>query len=130
MPLIDPLTSVFSALESASLTPSPIPAFNPSALLQITWPSGAEVMLGNRIDAASMNEEPRVEIFPLDVPALEVNKRESADEHRANETETTYTLVMCDPDAPSKDDPKFGPFRHWVVRLRYDLLRSTQLIML
>ena len=29
--------------------------------------------------------------------------------------DASYTLVMTDPDAPSRDDPKFGPFRHWVV---------------
>ncbi|KAG5463824.1 MAG: protein D1, partial [Olpidium bornovanus] len=27
----------------------------------------------------------------------------------------TYTLVMTDPDAPSRKDPKFGEWRHWVV---------------
>nr|KAG5704085.1 hypothetical protein BaRGS_017589 [Batillaria attramentaria] len=26
-----------------------------------------------------------------------------------------YTLLMHDPDAPSRADPKFGEFQHWVV---------------
>ncbi len=26
-----------------------------------------------------------------------------------------YTLVMTDPDAPSREDPKFGQIKHWLV---------------
>merc|ERR1711941_44433 len=26
-----------------------------------------------------------------------------------------HTLAMVDPDAPSRDDPKFGEWRHWLV---------------
>ena len=26
-----------------------------------------------------------------------------------------YTIVMTDPDAPSRADPKYGEWRHWVV---------------
>lgn len=29
--------------------------------------------------------------------------------------ETYYTLIMTDPDAPSRVDPKFREFRHWLV---------------
>lgn len=31
--------------------------------------------------------------------------------------ETSYTLVMTDPDDPSREDSKYRQFRHWVVRL-------------
>jgi hypothetical protein len=112
MPLIDPLSSILAAFESASLSPVPVPTFAPTALLKITWPSGAEALLGNALDAAQLSEEPTVELFPVDVPALEADTR-GADEAGA---ETTYTLAMLDPDAPSREDPKYGSFRHWVVR--------------
>ena len=26
-----------------------------------------------------------------------------------------YSLIMTDPDAPSREDPKFGEYVHWVV---------------
>lgn len=28
---------------------------------------------------------------------------------------TFYTLIMSDPDAPSRADPKFGEWNHWLV---------------
>lgn len=28
---------------------------------------------------------------------------------------TFYTLIMTDPDAPSRDEPKFREFKHWLV---------------
>ncbi|BGP12705.1 hypothetical protein JCM10213_008843 [Rhodosporidiobolus nylandii] len=26
-----------------------------------------------------------------------------------------YTLALLDPDAPSREEPKWGPFRHWLI---------------
>jgi hypothetical protein len=116
MPLVDPISSLTSSLSSASLIPSIIPdSFSPSALIRIVWPSGAEVLIGNTIDATAMIEEPGIEILPNNIPALEAST--TGDEGEGKET--TYTLAMFDPDAPSRDDPKFGCFRHWVVRDRY-----------
>lgn len=31
------------------------------------------------------------------------------------EKDVLYTLMMVDPDAPSRQDPKFGEVRHWLV---------------
>ncbi|CAI7993366.1 Phosphatidylethanolamine-binding protein homolog F40A3.3 [Geodia barretti] len=31
------------------------------------------------------------------------------------EDSALYTLIMTDPDAPSRSDPKWGEWRHWVV---------------
>ena len=62
-------------------------------------------MLGNTLTKVETSFEPSVEITPLD----------STDEG-------TYTLAMLDPDAPSHQDPKFGPFRHWIVsQLDFDV---------
>jgi phosphatidylethanolamine-binding protein (PEBP) family uncharacterized protein len=30
-------------------------------------------------------------------------------------SETTYTLAMTDPDAPSRKDPKYGQICHWIT---------------
>ena len=62
-------------------------------------------MLGNTLTKVETSSEPSVEITPLD----------STDEG-------TYTLAMLDPDAPSHQDPNFGPFRHWIVsQLDFDV---------
>ena len=32
-----------------------------------------------------------------------------------SEPNSFYTLLMTDPDAPSREDPKFGEWKHWLV---------------
>lgn len=33
----------------------------------------------------------------------------------ANSSGTYYTLIMTDPDAPSRADPSLGEVKHWIV---------------
>lgn len=58
-----------------------------------------EVMLGTELFKEDIQNEPDVEITPMG----------------GEDGAPTYTLAMFDPDAPSRNDPKYGPFRHWVV---------------
>lgn len=55
---------------------------------------------------------------------------EGEEERRGYSTkeDVSYTLVMTDPDAPSRDDPKFGPFRHWVVSTQTSHIQFSTLI--
>jgi phosphatidylethanolamine-binding protein (PEBP) family uncharacterized protein len=53
------------------------------------------VNLGNELTPTSVKDEPTLE-WPTEAGAL-------------------YTLCMTDPDAPSRKDPKFGEFKHWLV---------------
>ncbi|PAV17652.1 PEBP [Pyrrhoderma noxium] len=101
MPLLDPLSNVSASLRKHGLIPDVIPEdFIPSTLFSVSWPqAGVEAMLGNTLTKVETSSEPSVEITPLD----------STDEG-------TYTLAMLDPDAPSHQDPKFGPFRHWIIQ--------------
>lgn len=76
-----------------------IPAdFVPSTLLNVSW-GDKEAQLGNELTKADTAEVPTVTFAP------------GAEDH----PDSTYTLAFLDPDAPSRADPKFGPFRHWVV---------------
>ncbi|KAJ8588360.1 PEBP-like protein [Rhizopogon salebrosus TDB-379] len=103
MPLLDPLTAVRTALTDAGVIPDVIPAdppFIPKALLVVTFPTGQEALLGNTLTKADAADEPTVAFTPMQVPDV---------------SEPTYTLVMTDPDAPSRKDPKFGQWRHWVT---------------
>ncbi|KAF8153813.1 PEBP-like protein [Crassisporium funariophilum] len=110
----DPLTEVITALKSEQVIPDVIPAstkFTPSVLFSISWASGGtEVTLGNKIAKNLTQEEPEIKLFPMLTPK---GSGELADSGR--EGEVSYTLVMTDPDAPSRADPKFGEYRHWVV---------------
>lgn len=80
------------------------------------------MMLGNKLTVEQTGEEPSVVITPMGLPGNvggggdgEGGGKEGGEEEE--EEEELYTLVMTDPDAPSREDPKFGPFRHWVVSL-------------
>lgn len=62
---------------------------------QITYPSGVEVNLGNELTPTQVKDLPTVSF--------------------AADPEKYYTLVMTDPDAPSRIEPTYREFKHWVV---------------
>lgn len=62
---------------------------------KIVYPSGANVDLGNELTPTHVKDKPRVVWSAVDGDL--------------------YALLMTDPDAPSRDDPKFREFRHWAV---------------
>lgn len=108
MPLIDPLSAVRSVVREAGIVPDVIPdkaPFTPEALLVVKWPTGKEAMLGNTLTAVDTADEPSVSFTPM--------------QSSAAATDVRYTLVMTDPDAPSRSDPKMGQWRHWVVSRRF-----------
>ena len=106
MPLLDPLTAVATGVQQAGIIPDVIPAnskapFIPEALLVVRWPTEKEAMLGNTLTTIDTADEPAVSFTPM--------------QSFAAATDIGYTLVMTDPDAPSRSDPKMGQWRHWVV---------------
>ncbi|KAG9124699.1 hypothetical protein FRC07_010589 [Ceratobasidium sp. 392] len=99
MPSLNPLDNVVSALKEHQIIPDVIPKdFIPSTLLNVSW-GDKEVQLGNELTKADTVDEPTITF----APAAE------------DDPTTTYTIAFLDPDAPSRADPKFGPFRHWVL---------------
>ncbi|KAI8984196.1 phosphatidylethanolamine-binding protein [Mycotypha africana] len=86
-----------NALKKADIIPNIVSNdFTPSTLLGIKFPNGEEVALGNFIKPSDSQEAPEVTFVAPDENAK-------------------YTLLMIDPDAPSKEDPKWAPYRHWVL---------------
>ena len=63
-------------------------------------------MLGTELLRDDTQSEPDVEITPMG----------------GDDGSPTYTLAMLDPDAPSRSDPKYGPFRHWVVSTLIEMM--------
>ncbi|KAI0339202.1 PEBP-like protein [Trametopsis cervina] len=104
---LDPLSGVTAALRREKLIPDVIPeTFNPSMLFSIIYPGGKEVILGNELLISETAEEPEISFAPMSMPA------EQAD---SQGEEVSYTLVMFDPDVPTRADPQFKTFRHWVI---------------
>jgi hypothetical protein len=108
---LDPLTSITSALKQAHLIPDVLPeSFEPSVLFDVLFPNGLEVMMGNTLTPDGTADAPSIVITPLNIPA------EQADSTGGDEV--MYTLAMIDPDAPTRAEPVYRSFRHWVVRAR------------
>lgn len=63
--------------------------------LKVTFPSGNEVKLGNVLTPTQVKDEPSVEWVA--------------------EEDTLYTLLLTDPDAPSRAQPAVREWHHWLV---------------
>ncbi|KAF8996427.1 phosphatidylethanolamine-binding protein [Cyathus striatus] len=84
------MTDLITALSKSEIIPDIIP----TSQAQSNPP-------GEKIDRDTTLEEPDIKVTPLSDTVGGEGK--------------TYTLVMTDPDAPSRADPKFGEWRHWVI---------------
>jgi hypothetical protein len=112
--LLDPLNAVTEDLKNNGIIPDVIPVdppFHPKALLVVTFPTNQEALLGNTLTKTDTADEPTVMFTP--VPDVT--------------DEATYTLVMTDPDAPSRANPKFREWRHWVVSVFIDCKRFNKI---
>lgn len=68
----------------------------PGHVLEVRFPNGADVKLGNELTPTQVKDTP----IHLKWPA---------------EDDVLYTLVKVDPDAPSRQNPKYREWHHWLV---------------
>ncbi|GAB0097633.1 Phosphatidylethanolamine-binding protein [Sergentomyia squamirostris] len=80
--------------KTSELVPDVI-ASPPGALLEVKYPSGVNVNLGNELTPTNVKDIPSV--------TWEANP------------EHFYTLLLLDPDAPSRENPAIRSVRHWEV---------------
>lgn len=69
----------------------------PSQLLQVHFDSGVKCDLGNTLTPTQVKNAPIRLEWPIDEP------------------QSLYTVCLTDPDAPSRADPKFREWHHWLV---------------
>ncbi|XP_061400455.1 protein D3-like [Musca vetustissima] len=67
----------------------------PKSLLKVIYQGNIEVNKGNELTPTQVKEQPTVE-WP-------------------HEDASFYTLIMTDPDAPSRKNPTFREYQHWLV---------------
>ncbi|KRT86697.1 hypothetical protein AMK59_307, partial [Oryctes borbonicus] len=67
----------------------------PGEVVEVNYPSGVKVDLGNVLTPTQVK----------DIPSIKWTADNSA----------LYTLCMTDPDAPSRKEPKFREWHHWLV---------------
>ncbi|KNC96663.1 uncharacterized protein SPPG_07875 [Spizellomyces punctatus DAOM BR117] len=89
------LKEVHKALVDSQVIPDVISDFTPTIALDISY-KNRKVSLGNEISPSEAEHEPKVSFSPPNPDDL-------------------YTLVLADPDAPSREHPAKRCWRHWVV---------------
>ncbi|KAI0794945.1 phosphatidylethanolamine-binding protein [Abortiporus biennis] len=106
---MDPLSSVITALKTDHIIPDVVPEnFNPTLLFSIVYPGGREVLLGNEFTVEETTDEPSIDFTPLNMPTEQAASEDAGDE-------VSYTLAMVDPDAPTRAEPTYRSFRHWLI---------------
>ncbi|XP_036324301.1 protein D3-like [Rhagoletis pomonella] len=81
-------------MDTSGITPDIIDT-KPEAWLEVSYPSGTKVELGKELTPTQVKDEPTV-TWEADNDAL-------------------YTLLMIDPDAPSRVEPTYREILHWFV---------------
>ncbi|KAH8360221.1 hypothetical protein KR093_011449 [Drosophila rubida] len=77
------------------IVPDVVDVVPPQGKLQVNYPVGVAVQEGNELTPTQVKDEPQV----------------VWDE----EQDQLHTLLMVDPDAPTRSDPKFREILHWAV---------------
>ncbi|CAH2051987.1 unnamed protein product, partial [Iphiclides podalirius] len=88
------MASVAKSFADHAVVPDVVPVA-PSALLKVKYPSGVEVNEGNELTPTQVKDQPTVEWDA--------------------EPNAFYTVAMTDPDAPSRKEPTFREWHHWLV---------------
>jgi hypothetical protein len=92
----------FTRLIKAEIIPTIISDFIPSLMLSVSWPNKT-AKLGNTIEPKELQDEPVIKLHKIPSSST------------LHSTELTYTIALTDPDAPSRDDPKWSEMCHWIA---------------
>ncbi|KAF8939712.1 phosphatidylethanolamine-binding protein [Dissophora ornata] len=96
MPLLDSKQATEAAVKNDGIIPDVLDAFEFKTMLAVSYGNNKEVALGNRLSVGETQHPPQVS-FEADSP------------------NDKYTLIMTDPDAPSRQNHRMREYRHWIV---------------
>ncbi|ROT42531.1 PEBP-like protein [Sodiomyces alkalinus F11] len=103
------MVEVQKRLFDAEIIPTVIDVFKPIMGLSVEWGGSKDAAsLGNTLDPSHLQSSPTARL-------------ERADPEGDSRTASilrpgmTYVLTLTDPDAPSRDDPKWSEFCHWIA---------------
>lgn len=100
MPLVTIAANISDALKKHGVVPDVLDEITPRGLITVTYGTDTQVALGNVLKPAETQERPKVALAFAD---------------EAPDADATYTLVMTDPDAPTRGDKKWSEYCHYVV---------------
>ncbi|KAK3308455.1 phosphatidylethanolamine-binding protein [Chaetomium strumarium] len=93
-------------LKDAEIIPTVIDDFKPSLGLHVTWPSKEHALLGNTLTPKKLQDEPSIALHDIQAATSSPNTYAS---------NVSYVITLTDPDAPSRDKPKWSEFCHWIA---------------
>jgi phosphatidylethanolamine-binding protein (PEBP) family uncharacterized protein len=77
--------------------------FEPSYYIEVDYPSTHEkVLLGNDIPVDSVSKRPVFNFYSINSPSIQAKN-------------STFTLALTDPDAKSREKPKWSEMCHWIL---------------
>ncbi|KPJ07781.1 Phosphatidylethanolamine-binding protein-like F40A3.3 [Papilio machaon] len=88
------MSTVAKSFAENAVVPDVIPVA-PAALVKVNYPSGVEAKEGNELTPTQVKDQPTLKWDA--------------------EQNTFYTVAMTDPDAPSRKEPTFREWHHWLV---------------
>ncbi|KAJ4125298.1 hypothetical protein NW754_013584 [Fusarium falciforme] len=92
-------------LADAEIIPTVIDDFTPVLGLRADWKS-VSASLGNTLNPADLQSSPSVH---LDKPESQLHSDIKV------ASGMTFVITLTDPDAPSRDNPKWSEFCHWIA---------------
>ncbi|KAK4138384.1 PEBP-like protein, partial [Trichocladium antarcticum] len=78
--------------------------FSPSLSLHVKWPSDDQAWLGNTLRPDDLQDEPTISLHDI-----------QASSSHPERVPMTYVITLTDPDAPSRDNPEWSEYCHWVA---------------
>ncbi|KAK0727669.1 phosphatidylethanolamine-binding protein [Lasiosphaeria miniovina] len=92
-------------LKKAEIIPTVVDDFEPSLLLFANWSTTQHAALGNTIKPKELQDAPTIALHDPSAPSSSLLCHSGM----------TYTITLTDPDAPSRDDPKWSEMCHWIA---------------
>lgn len=106
MPLITISQLLDESFRKHKIIPDVVDEFDSQGLLTIEYDKDVQVTVGNTLKPDVLQKQPTVQ-FTLNSPNQELELQVSK--------EDKFTLVLTDPDAPSRTDKKWSEYLHWLV---------------
>jgi hypothetical protein len=101
-------------LEKANIIPTVLDPFTPLLTLNVTWKK-AIADLGNSIKPKKAKKQPSIALFDV-VPSSSVSiNNDNEGPIKALNDKIQLTIALTDPDAPSREDPEWSQFCHWIA---------------
>lgn len=99
------VSSIHDALKYSSVIPDVLDDFEATYSVSIKYPKSHEsVRLGNDIPVKSVSSRPAFEFHRI-----------SDEGSTPGSSHKSFTLILTDPDAKSRDNPKWSEMCHWIV---------------